>query len=350
MSERTFRRWRDRFEAEGADGSLRPAPGPGVGAPRGGGRGDGGCWSCSTRVYWDFTAKHFPREAGGASMDFKRSYNWLRLTLQAHGRVRRRPGAGRTGASGRRRPMVGMMLHQDGSSHEWVAGQIWDLIVTLDDATVGDLLGVFRRGGRHDVEFPGAHRGDRRARAVLFALCRPGVALLAHARGRRQGRQGQPDPGRPGPGPARHRADRGLFSGGAGPLGAHVRDPAGAPAPGAARWPGSPPWTRPTGSCEEVYLAPNTMPASPGRPEETRLGLRGHSPAALEDILCVQEERVVGNDNTVRYKGRVLQIPADRHRHHYVKARVGCTSTRTAPLAVFHGPRRLARYTGRTET
>jgi hypothetical protein len=31
--------------------------------------------------------------------------------------------------------MEGMMLHQDASSHEWVPGRIWDLIVTLDDAT-----------------------------------------------------------------------------------------------------------------------------------------------------------------------------------------------------------------------
>jgi len=31
--------------------------------------------------------------------------------------------------------MAGMMLHQDGSRHEWVAGQQWDLIVTMDDAT-----------------------------------------------------------------------------------------------------------------------------------------------------------------------------------------------------------------------
>ena len=30
-SDRTFRRWRDRFEAEGAEGPLRPAPGPGLG-------------------------------------------------------------------------------------------------------------------------------------------------------------------------------------------------------------------------------------------------------------------------------------------------------------------------------
>ena len=28
-----------------------------------------------------------------------------------------------------------MMLHQDGSTHLWVPGQYWDLIVTMDDAT-----------------------------------------------------------------------------------------------------------------------------------------------------------------------------------------------------------------------
>jgi hypothetical protein len=28
-----------------------------------------------------------------------------------------------------------MMIHQDGSRHEWVVEQCWDLIVTMDDAT-----------------------------------------------------------------------------------------------------------------------------------------------------------------------------------------------------------------------
>jgi hypothetical protein len=65
----------------------------------------------------------------------------------------------------------------------------------------------------------------------------------------------------------------------------------------------------------------------------------------LEDILCIHEERVVGNDNTVRYRGRTLQIPADRYRHHYVKARVRVHEYPDHTLAIFHGPRCLARYT-----
>jgi len=34
-----------------------------------------------------------------------------------------------------RTPVVGMMLHQDGSRHQWVEGINGDLIVTMDDAT-----------------------------------------------------------------------------------------------------------------------------------------------------------------------------------------------------------------------
>ncbi len=66
---------------------------------------------------------------------------------------------------------------------------------------------------------------------------------------------------------------------------------------------------------------------------------------ALDDILCIQEERTVGNDNTVRYKGRTLQIPQDRHRYHYVRAKVRVHEYAGGHLAVFHGPRRLADYT-----
>ena len=64
----------------------------------------------------------------------------------------------------------------------------------------------------------------------------------------------------------------------------------------------------------------------------------------LDDILCVQEERVVGNDNTVRYAGCVLQIPEQRHRRHFVKASVRVHEYPDGRLAIFHGPRRLADY------
>ena len=64
----------------------------------------------------------------------------------------------------------------------------------------------------------------------------------------------------------------------------------------------------------------------------------------LDDILCVQEARTVGKDNCVRLDGQVLQIPADRHRYHYIKAKVKVCRHTDGTLSVFHGPRRLARY------
>ena len=55
-------------------------------------------------------------------------------------------------------------------------------------------------------------------------------------------------------------------------------------------------------------------------------------------------ERTVSNDNTVRYKRLALQIPAGRRRRHYVKARVRVHEYPDGTMAVFHGPRCLARY------
>ena len=66
--------------------------------------------------------------------------------------------------------------------------------------------------------------------------------------------------------------------------------------------------------------------------------------AAHRDILCVHEERTVAGDNTVRYHGLSLQIPEHAHRRHFVKVKVRVHHYPDATLAVFHGPRCLARY------
>ena len=64
----------------------------------------------------------------------------------------------------------------------------------------------------------------------------------------------------------------------------------------------------------------------------------------LAEILCVEVERVVGRDNTVSHNGRRLQLPASPLRAHYVKASVKVREYPDGTLAVFHGPRRIARY------
>ena len=134
MSERSFRRYRRRYEDDGLDGlfdrrldkaSARRVPCDQV------------AWVLeqyrTRHVGW--TVKHF-HDHLCAHHGFAWSYTWTKTTLQRAGLVSKAP---RRGAHRRRRPRkpcVGMMLHQDGSRHEWLAGQAaCDLIVTMDDAT-----------------------------------------------------------------------------------------------------------------------------------------------------------------------------------------------------------------------
>jgi hypothetical protein len=67
------------------------------------------------------------------------------------------------------------------------------------------------------------------------------------------------------------------------------------------------------------------------------------------DILCVIEERVVGNDNTIAWSGLRLQLPESRLRPHFVRAKVQVRAYPDGTIAVDLGPHRLARYTGEGE-
>ena len=61
----------------------------------------------------------------------------------------------------------------------------------------------------------------------------------------------------------------------------------------------------------------------------------------MADILCEHHERTVGRD---AFERKRLQIPAQTHRYHFVKARVRVHRYPDGRLAVFHGPRKLAEY------
>ena len=60
--------------------------------------------------------------------------------------------------------------------------------------------------------------------------------------------------------------------------------------------------------------------------------------------MCIQEERRVGNDNTVKWRGLTLQIPPSPLRPHFVRAMVRVHEYPDGSLAIFHGPHRLADY------
>jgi hypothetical protein len=65
---------------------------------------------------------------------------------------------------------------------------------------------------------------------------------------------------------------------------------------------------------------------------------------AWREILCIQEERTVGQDNTVKWDGLSLQLPLRRLRPHFVKTTVRVHGYPDGRSAVFWGPHRLADY------
>jgi len=64
----------------------------------------------------------------------------------------------------------------------------------------------------------------------------------------------------------------------------------------------------------------------------------------LEDILCIEKDRTVQLDNTVRYNGLILQIPKNEYRHHYIKAEVKVHEYFDHQLSIFYGPLCIGRY------
>ena len=312
---------------------------------RAGGRSGAGAELFDTR-YWDFTAKHF-HEKLVAEHGCERSYNWLRLTLQAYGRRRAAP---RRGAHRRKRPrraLPGMMVHQDGSRHEWLPGQpALDLIVTMDDATseiysaffvdeegtMSSFRALFEVIGErglfcslyadrashywHTPEAGGKVDKDNPTQ-VGRALQRLGIELIPAY---------SPE--------ARGRSER-MF----GTLQKRL--------PQELRLAGITDMAEANRFLKALYLPLRN--ARFATPAEGQGSAFVPFAGALDDILCVHADRVVGNDNTVRYRGLTLQIPPDRHRHHYVKARVRVHEYPDRTLALFHGPRCLARYNADAE-
>ena len=279
--------------------------------------------------YWDFTAKHFWEKLVDEH-GVTRSYNWLRTTLQAHGRIKPAPRRGAHRRKRPRRPVVGMMLHQDASSHAWVAGEMWDLVVTLDDATSEVYSGFFvaEEGTMSSFQALSEVIAERGLFCSLYA---DRAAHYWHTP-KAGGKVDKDNPTQVG----RALQQLGML------IAAYSRRRGGARSAGTLQK------RLPPGL---AGIDANRFPRrSSGGPQ------RALCPAAeaAGGRLCrqshrLQEERVVAGDNTVRYKNRSLQIPADRHRHHYVKARVRVHEYPDGHLAVFHGPRCLARYTAEGE-
>lgn len=134
VSERTMRRWKFGYQKHGLGGlfdkrkgkpSRKKAPAAELEK----------VLSLYREQYYDFNVRHF-HEKLIAKHDIHWSYSWVKNVLQGAGLIRqtrkRQPHRKRRP----RRPLPGMLLHIDGSHHQWFCdGRWYDLLVILDDAT-----------------------------------------------------------------------------------------------------------------------------------------------------------------------------------------------------------------------
>ena len=342
MSGRHFRRLMVRYDEDGREGlrdrrlgkpSPRRAPEAELARMR----------RLYQELYGDLTMKHF-HEQLQKRHGYKLCYTVTRIALQAAGLARKAKRGGPHRKKRERRPLPGMLLFQDGSTHGWIEGldRDLDLVVTLDDATgaiysailvaqegtassfqgLGETIarkGLFRAfytdRGSHYFHTPkaGGRVDKTKLTQVGRALQQLGVTHIPSY---------SPE--------ARGRMER-VF----GTLQSRL-----------------PPELRlakmTTVEAANGYLKQRFIPDYNARfavaAAEPGSAFIPYAGRPLEDVLCIQEDRQVGRDNCIQWRGLSLQIPPQRHRHHYVKATVRVHEYPDGRLAIFDGPSCLARF------
>jgi transposase len=338
---RTFQRWAERFEAEGDDGlvdlrmgrrSPRRAPEEELERMLG----------LFRDKYADFTVKHF-HEQLQKRHGYVLGYTVTKLALHAAGLVRKAPKRSAHRKKRPRRPLPGMLLHQDGSRHTWVEGlPAMDLIVTMDDATseVYSMLLVEEEGTASTFQALGEVIGEHGLFCALYTD-RGSHYFYTPKAGEKVSKTQQTQVGRAlshlgiehiaaySP-QARGRSER-VFGTLQGRLPKDLRLAGIKTVEAANAW------------LKAHYIAEhNSAFAIKAEQQGTAFVADRHE--VWRETLCVIEERIVGNDNTIAWSGRRLQLPESRLRPHFVKASVRVHEYPHGPVSVFLGPHRLATF------
>jgi hypothetical protein len=339
VSDRTFRRYIDRYHHGGLDGlldkrltqaSARKAPVDEAMELVERYQSQHKGWNVSHFHSWY-------RRNGGT-----RSYTWVKNQLQTAKAVPKGKKRGAHRKKRERAPLPGMMIHQDGSTHEWVPGKKWDLIVTMDDATnehysmfftdeegtASSFAGVkeviLSRGlfcsfysdrGSHYWHTPEAGGKVDKKNLTQFgrAMHQLGIEMIPAY---------SPE--------ARGRSER-AFSTHQDRL---VKELA---------FFGITEMDEANRYLRERYLpAFNAEFMEPAT--EQGSGFVPLLSAQIDDILCEHYERTVARNNCISFEGVTLQIPQDQHRCNYITVKVRVHRYPDGSLAVFHGPRKLANY------
>jgi len=341
VSERTFRRWRDRQQEMGEAGladrrfGLSPRRAPVAEIER--------MLGLYRDIYRGFTVKHF-HEQLGKRHNYTLGYTVTKLHLHRAGLVRAATKRSAHRKKRLRRPMVGMMLHQDASTHAWLPGDAGkhDLVVTMEDATSAiysaflvDQEGTASsfRGVREVVAKHGLFCSLYTDRGSHYFFTPEGSGPVSKTVltqfGRALKQLGIEHIAAYSP-QARGRSERAFKT-------LQDRLPKELKLAGidtvdtANRW------------LSDIYI-PEYNERFAITAEQEGSAFVADSMEAWREILCIQEDRVVGNDNTVKWEGRSLQLPPSRLRSHFVKATVRVHEYPDGQVAVYWGPHRLADY------
>jgi transposase len=292
-------------------------------------------------VYPDFSLRHF-YEHVTEKHGLKVSYNWLRLMLQEAGVVQKEPARGKDRRQRERRPMVGMLVHLDASTHEWIAGlPKQDLVVALDDAdgrilyahffaqegtasTFAALESVVRNYGRFCELY--TDRGSHFCQSESAGQSAPEqngqVSQALRALGIRQILAYSPQ--------ARGRSERAF-----GTIQGRL--------PQELRHSGITDYAAANHYLEQHFIADfnRRFTIKPAQPESAFVRLAG---IELELVLSSRHERVVRNDNTVTFHNLILQLPSTRQRIHFVRCPVTIHQFANGTLGISYQGRLLARY------
>lgn len=292
--------------------------------------------------YFDFSVRHFHeklREEHGLLY----SYTCIKRLLQGAGLVVRARQRGPHRRKRERRPMIGMLLHIDGSTHRWLGGEQWhDLLVVLDDAT-SEMYYAQLVEQESTRTVLAALREVVEQRGIFCALYsdRGSHFWQTPKEGELVDRQSLTQVGRamrdlniemiPAYSPqARGRSERNF--------GTWQRR-----LPQELRLRGITTVEEANRFLREHYIAELnrkfSVPAA--QPESAFVPATGKD---LERIFSVQQERVVNQDNTVRIANRTLQIEKTKWRGTLAKCRVLVCEHLDGTWSVFYGPHLAGRY------
>lgn len=292
--------------------------------------------------YFDFNVRHFHErlvEEHGITL----SYTWVKKALQESGLVKKTRTRRVHRKRRERRPLPGMLLHIDASTHRWLGdGRRYDLIVVLDDATSE----VYYAQMVEEEDTRGVMRALRcviEERGLFCALYSDRAAHFFYTR--RKGEVIDAD--------RLTQVGRAMRQLGVRMIAAYSPQARGRSERGFGTWQGRLPQElrlRGLGTTEganrflrDEYVRDfNARFARPAREQGSAF-----VPAAREDldlVFSLQHERSVGRDNTVQWANLCLQIEPQRWRGTLAGCRVTVYEHLDATLSVGYGPHLVGRY------